>query len=81
MKLSKKTIILVVLSLLLVALPLSSAFAHGSHANVQQATTTQPVYTNPSYYQYDTNYQPNYNYVSNGYDWNMGYMGMGMGCW
>ncbi|MDA8235912.1 hypothetical protein [Desulfotomaculum nigrificans] len=86
MKLSKKFVFLGVLALSLVALPLSSAFAHGAHANVQQATTAQQVYTNPGYYQYDANYQPNYNYANNGYGWGMGqmgmgYMGMGMGCW
>ena len=80
MKLSKKTLCLVVLSLLLVALPLSGAFAADSS---QQTAPPQQGYTNPWYYQYNPNYQPNYNYGYNGYGWGMGHMGMGMGmgCW
>lgn len=81
MKLSKKLIFLGVMSLSLVALPLSSAFAHGYYANVQQATTTQQQYTNPGYYQNNANYQPNYNYANSGYGYGWGMGQMGMGCW
>lgn len=91
--LKTRLVFLAVVTLLVVAMPMSGAFAHSNHgvagSTVQQPSPTQQGYYFPDYPGYDPmmspNYQPNYDWYNSsdyrGYGWNGTNMGMGWGCW